>query len=305
MDLTIDVGANLAPPASRTCRHTKIIATLGPATEPPEMLRELLLAGVSVIRLNMAHATGEWVHEVVHRIRTESHAVGRQVAVMMDVKGPEIRTGVVSAPIGLAAGDLFEFYTGSPQTPHRGVDVNYPGLPHDVAVGSTVLVDSGLIRMVVEAKTATSLLCRVTTPGKLGSKRHINLPNVDVNLPSLTEKDERDILVGVEAGCDFFALSFVRKGEDILALRRLLDELGSRARIIAKIEDQSGVRNLESIVTATHPDAKLRSFAGRAASFLSPTHLIIASYESSDHESMPVAPDGDVTVYDQRTLFTG
>lgn len=251
MSLTIDVGAPLGRSAtSRNYRHTKIIATLGPATEQPEKLRELLQAGVSVIRLNMAHATGEWVHEVVHRIRTESHAVGRHVAVMMDVKGPEIRTGVVAEPINLAAGDLFEFYTETPRTSARGIDVNYPGLPLDVSVGATVLVDSGLIRMVVEEKTETSLLCRVTTPGKLGSKRHINLPNVDVNLPSLTEKDERDIRVAVEAGCDFIALSFVRKAEDVLALRLLLDDLGSQARIIAKIEDQSGVRNLEAIIQA-------------------------------------------------------
>jgi len=121
-------------------------------------------------------------------------------------------------------------------------------LPQDVEVGATVLVDSGLIRMEVVERDDTSLRCRVMTPGTLGSRRHINLPGIDVNLPSLTEKDERDIRVGVEAGCDFFAMSFVRRGDDILVLRALLDHLGSRARIVAKIEDQSGLRNLADIV---------------------------------------------------------
>jgi pyruvate kinase len=166
----------------------------------------------------------------------------------MDVKGPEIRTGAVAEPIELEEGELFELYTAGPRPDCRGIDVNYAGLPQDVEVGATVLVDSGLIRMEVVGRDHTSLRCRVMTPGKLGSRRHINLPGIDVNLPSLTEKDERDIRVGVEAGCDFFAMSFVRRGDDILVLRALLDHLGSRARIVAKIEDQSGLRNLADIV---------------------------------------------------------
>jgi pyruvate kinase len=230
-------------------RHTKIIATMGPATESPAKLEQLILAGLDVMRLNMAHGSAEWVTALVSRIRAASVRVQRHVAVMMDVKGPEIRTGALDEPLDLATGDLIELYTnGGPRPGVRGVDVNYPGLPHDVAVGATVLLDSGLIRLEVLEKDTTSLLCRVTTPGWLGSRRHINLPGVDVNLPSLTEKDESDIRVGVEAGCDFFALSFVRRADDILVLRALLDHLGSRARIIAKIEDQSGLRNLADIV---------------------------------------------------------
>jgi pyruvate kinase len=229
-------------------RHTKIIATVGPSTESPEKLEKLILAGLDVMRLNMAHGTSDWVMSLVKRIRDVSARVQRHVAVMMDVKGPEIRTGVVTDPIDLQEGDPFELYTESPTAGLRGVDVNYAGLARDVAVGATVLVDSGLIRMQVVEKNETSLRCRVTTPGSLGSRRHINLPGVDVNLPSLTEKDERDIRAGVEAGCDFFALSFVRRRDDILVLRALLDHLGSRARIVAKIEDQNGVSNLADIV---------------------------------------------------------
>ena len=229
-------------------RHTKIIATVGPATESAERLGKLIAGGVDVIRLNMAHGTGEWVGSLVKRIRDVSTELQRHVAVMMDVKGPEIRTGIVEEPLELQPGDLFEFYTRGPSDGIRGVTVNYPGLPEDVSVGATVLVDSGLIRMEVLEKDATHVRCRVLTPGKLGSRRHINLPGVDVNLPSLTEKDERDIRVGVTAGIDFVALSFVRRSDDVLVLRALLDGLGSKARIISKIEDQGGLRNLEAIV---------------------------------------------------------
>lgn len=232
-------------------RHTKIIATIGPATESRERLEELIHSGVDVIRLNMAHATGDWITSIIGRIRAVSTEISRHIAIMMDVKGPEIRTGVVSEPIELKVGDEFEFYTEGPTEGVRGVVVNYPNLPTDVTIGATVLVDSGLIRLRILGKDATHVRCRVLTPGRLGSRRHINLPGVDVNLPSLTEKDERDIRDGVAAGIDFVALSFVRRGEDIQTLRTLLDGLGSKARIIAKIEDQTGLRNLEDIVKAT------------------------------------------------------
>jgi pyruvate kinase len=231
-------------------RHTKIIATLGPATESAERLERLIVSGLDVMRLNMAHGSGEWVASVVSRIRELSARVGRHVAVLMDVKGPEIRTGALDAPLDLVNGDLLELYTnGGPRFGGvPGVAVNYPGLPNDLAVGATVLVDSGLIRLEVVEKDSMSLLCRVTTPGRLASRRHVNLPGAVVTLPSLTDKDECDIRVGVEAGCDFFALSFVRHADDILALRTMLARLGSKARIVAKIEDQSGLRNVTDIV---------------------------------------------------------
>lgn len=232
-------------------RHTKIIATVGPATDSEEKLGQLITAGVDVLRLNMAHGSGDWAKTLIERVRKVSNQLGRHVAVMMDVKGPEIRTGVVETPIELAAGDQFEFYTDTPTPGMRGVSVNYPGLPTDVAIGATILVDSGLMRLEVKDLDATHVRCKVLTPGKLGSRRHVNLPGMMVNLPSLTEKDERDLRAGVEAGIDFVALSFVRKSDDILLLRDFLDNLGSKAKIIAKIEDQSGVRNMHSIIKVT------------------------------------------------------
>jgi pyruvate kinase len=229
-------------------RHTKIIATIGPSTESRERLTQLITTGVDVLRLNMAHGSADWVRETLRNIRSVSAEIGRHVAVMMDVKGPEIRTGPVKEAFDLKVDDIFEFYTVAPTEGVRGVSVNYPGLPTDVNLGATVLVDSGMMRMLVVEKDATHVRCKVLTPGKLGSRRHINLPGITVNLPALTEKDDHDIRIGVETGIDFIALSFVRRAEDVAALKQLLKSLGSKARIIAKIEDQSGVRNLEAIV---------------------------------------------------------
>lgn len=235
---------------SEPYRHTKIIATLGPATESKEMLAQLIRSGVDILRLNMAHATHQWVKDAMWFIREVSAEVGRHVAVMMDVKGPEIRTGKVERPISLAAGDRIEFHIegAEPTGDLPSVSVNYPGLPADLEVGNVVLVDSGLIRMRVFEKDASRIRLEVLTPGELGSKRHINLPGVQVNLPALTEKDEADLRAGVESGIDFVALSFVRQAEDVRTLRELLGRLGSQARIVAKIEDQAGVRNLAGIV---------------------------------------------------------
>ena len=199
----------------------------------------------------MAHGTGEWAASLIQRIREVSNKLGRHVAVMMDVKGPEIRTGPLAEPIDLKAGDILELHTVTATDGVRSVFVNYPGLPTDVKVGATILLDSGLMRLVVVELDPTHVRCRVLTPGKLGSRRHINLPGVDVGLPSLTEKDEKDVRAGVAAGIDFVALSFVRKSQDVVVLRRLLDRLGSKARIISKIEDQGGLRNLQSIVKAS------------------------------------------------------
>lgn len=231
-------------------RHTKIIATLGPATESKEMLAKLITAGVDILRLNMAHASHQWVDDAMWFIREASNEVDRHVGVMMDVKGPEIRTGRVENDIVVNTGDHFEIYieAAEPTGDVAAVSVNYPGLPADLNLGDTVLIDSGLIRMKVIDRDHQRVRLEVLTPGTIGSKRHINLPGVFVKLPCLTEKDEADLRAGVKAGIDFVALSFVRHGSDIKQLRSFLDELGSQAKIIAKIEDQAGVRNMHEII---------------------------------------------------------
>ncbi|TWU58791.1 Pyruvate kinase [Rubripirellula tenax] len=234
-------------------RHTKIIATLGPATESRERLTQLILGGVDVLRLNMAHATGQWISDIISLVREISCEVDRHVAVMIDVKGPEIRTGIVESPIDLNKGDRIDLCTESADPSASNVvrvTVNYPDLPRDIEVGATILVDSGLIRLKVVGKDETSVQCVVMTPGSLGSRRHINLPGVEVNLPALTKKDESDLIAGIAAGVDFVALSFVRRASDIETLRKFLDDRGSKARIIAKIEEQAGVRNMDEIIRA-------------------------------------------------------
>lgn len=236
-------------------RRTKIIVTLGPATEGEAMLERLIAAGVDIIRLNMAHAKHDWTRAVIRRIRDLSTRVGREVAILMDIKGPEIRTGDLAAPIELKPGEIFDF-TVKPGAGRenaeeiRSVDVNYQDLVNDIQVGDTVLVDNGLIRLEVLAKDAAHIRCRVLIPGQLTSRRHINLPGVKVNLPSFTEKDRADALVGLEEGIDFLALSFVREAADIIRLRDFLDERKSKVGIIAKIEDQSAITNLDEIVRA-------------------------------------------------------
>lgn len=244
------------PSSFTTFRRTKIVFTLGPATESEEMLEKLIRAGADVARLNMAHAKHDWCRAVIRRIRAVSAKVGREIAIMMDIKGPEIRTGDVDHPIKLEAGQTFDFTVkpggaGDNSEEVRSVDVNYRDLVNDIKVGDTVLVDNGLIRLEVLEKHDARIRCRVLTPGELKSRRHINLPGVKVNLPAFTDKDRADTLVGIEEGIDFVALSFVREGADIETLREFLRAHKSSARIIAKIEDQSAIANLDEIVRAT------------------------------------------------------
>jgi pyruvate kinase len=248
-------GVN-SPPVSalpkEAYRLTKIIFTLGPATENEQTLEQLILAGVDVCRLNMAHANHAWTRTMIRRVRDVCRRTGRHIALMMDVKGPEIRTGDLSAPVDLVVGQLVDLVT-EPVEAEEGVlrvSVNYPGFGRDVSVGASVLVDSGLIRLEVVAVSPSRVRCRVVVPAKLGNRRHINLPGVRVRLPALTAKDRADVAVGVEEAVDFFALSFVREADDVDILRRLLTESKSSARIIAKIEDQSAIANLDEIIVA-------------------------------------------------------
>ncbi len=235
-------------------RYTKIIVTLGPATESIEKLSQMIAAGVDIIRLNMAHASEQWARESIARIRQVSAEVGRPVAIMMDIKGPEIRTGDLATAVELKLGDRIRLVVnGTVRQPigELNVSVNYPHLPRDIVIGQTILVDSGMIRLKALEKDQMSVLCEVLTPGKLGSRRHINLPGVEVDLPALTEKDVKDLRVGIDAGIDFVALSFVRRAADVHELKRLLTGLGSKARIVAKIEEQSGVKNMREIIRAS------------------------------------------------------
>jgi pyruvate kinase len=237
-------------------RQTKIIFTIGPATSSDEILKQLISEQVDICRINMAHATHEWTRAIIRQIKRVCEEAGREIGIMMDIKGPEIRTGDIGEAIFLEIGEHFDFLMevavdDASRDGIRCINVNYSNLINDVSLGDTVLVDSGLIRMEVVEMFGDRIRCKVIIPGLLGNRRHINLPGVRVGLPSLTEKDRGDLMVGLAEGIDFIALSFVRDADALRALRAVLTEQGSKARIIAKIEDQQAISNIEDIIEAS------------------------------------------------------
>ena len=237
-------------------RKTKIIFTVGPATQDEDKLEALIHAGVDICRINMAHADHAWSREIIRRVRKVGDRIGRQIAIMMDVKGPEIRTGDVPETFELEKGEHFDFTYGVGlgdigEDGIRRVDVNYPGFSKDIHIGDTILVDSGLMRLQVLEIEGQRVRCEVMIPGPLGNRRHINLPGVRVNLPALTKKDQGDVDVGIAENIEFFALSFVREPKDLEIFHKYLNEHGSSAKIIAKIEDQQAISNLEDIIRAS------------------------------------------------------
>ncbi|MFP6887202.1 MAG: pyruvate kinase, partial [Opitutales bacterium] len=241
---------------SRPLRQTKIIVTLGPATESKQALVELLENRIDVIRLNMAHAGHTWTREIMQRIRSTCNEIGRQVAVMMDIKGPEIRTGFLRQPLELRKGDLIDLVHRRDQgiSTTEGVlavDVNYPKLAADIEDDQIIMVDNGLIQLEVLEREIGRVRCRVSSPGLLTSRRHVNLPGVRVDLPSITEKDRADLRVGIETGVDIFALSFARDAEVVETFRQFLSDEGSDAEVVAKVEDQQAVENLDEIIEAS------------------------------------------------------
>jgi pyruvate kinase len=230
-------------------RKTKIICTLGPASERTDVLQQLIHAGTDTFRLNMSHADHRSVRDVVPRIRALAQEAHRPVAILFDTQGPAIRTGELKVNLELKEGDILELTVGGAKSEQPySVNVNYDGLIDDVSVGDTVLVDNGLIRLMVVEKRGKRIRCKVITPGILGSRRHINLPGVHINLPALTEKDIADISLGAELDVDFVALSFVRKKSDLDELRGVLAEKKSKALIIAKIEDQLAVGAITDMI---------------------------------------------------------
>jgi pyruvate kinase len=237
-------------------QKTKIIFTIGPATQDEAILEKLIKTGVDICRINMAHADHAWSREIIQRVRKVCDKVGRQIAIMMDVKGPEIRTGDVPETFELEQDEIFEFtyaegMGGVSEEGIRRVDVNYPGFSKDINEGDTILVDSGLIRLRVLRIEGARVRCQVLIPGPMGNRRHINLPGVRVNLPALTKKDQGDVDVGIAEGIEFFALSFVREPKDLEEFHAYLEDHGSGAKIIAKIEDQQAITNLDGIIKAS------------------------------------------------------
>src|SRR4051812_24881303 len=230
-------------------RKTKIIATLGPATESPEIISKLIATGVNVFRLNMSHSTHDWVRKIVQTIRLEAKAQGLFIGILMDTQGPSIRTGDLPAALDLHPGQKFTLTVrGEKSEELHSVDVNYDNLINDINVGDTVLVDNGEIEMRVLSKKNNKIECEVLTRGTLRSRRHINLPGVKVNLPALTSKDLADIALGLELRVEHIALSFVREAKDMRQLRAVVESADYEPTLVAKLEDQEAVRNMAEII---------------------------------------------------------
>lgn len=234
-------------------RKTKILCTLGPATESAEAITSLIKHGADVIRLNMSHASHDWVRMVYQRVREAALNIGREVSVLMDLTGPSIRTGDVEQPWQLVPGDKVELRTVSEaeSTQKYSTTVNYAGLSKDIKEGDMIMVDGGMIQLRTIEVTPERVIGEVTTQGEMKSRRHINLPGVPVRLPPLTKKDYADLDLGVELGADFFALSFAREPAHIQHLQLLLDQKGSNARVIAKIENQQAIDNIDALVESS------------------------------------------------------
>lgn len=228
---------------------TKLIVTLGPATESAEMIGKLIDGGVNVFRLNMSHAKHEWAAEMTRLVREESDKREKHIAVLFDLTGPSIRTGDLDEPYELKEGDKVEFRRNDAKASiPLSTTVNYPGLMNDVTAGNTLVVDNGALLMRIERVADDRVICDVRTPGKMGSRRHINLPGVRLNLPALTDKDRKDLAHAVECGADYIAGSFVRDAAHVRELREAMEALEGNAQIVAKIEDQEAIRNIDAII---------------------------------------------------------
>jgi len=231
-------------------RKTKIVCTIGPSSEALENTKKLIEAGMNVARLNFSHGDFEEHGKRINTIREASKALGKTVAILLDTKGPEIRLGKLKEePIELQQGDYITLTTEEILGDASRIPVTYKDLPTDVHIGSTILIDDGLIGMTVIDIQGTEIKCQIVNSGPIKSKKGVNVPGVAISMPGLTEKDINDIKFGIEAGVDFIAASFVRRASDVLEIRELLERYDARhIQIISKIENQQGVDNLDEIL---------------------------------------------------------
>ncbi len=234
-------------------RKTKIVCTLGPATEDDAILRAMIQAGMNVARLNFSHGTYEGHAQNIRRIRALSAELHTPVGIMLDTKGPEIRLKTFrDHRVTLQKGQLFTLCTGDVEGDAEHVSITYADLPADVQPGTTILIDDGLVGLTVEAVSKTEIQCRVNNGGVISDRKGINVPDANLSMPFISRKDREDILFGIQENVDFIAASFTRTEEDILAIRKLMTDNGGKGiSIIAKIENMQGVQNIDSILAVS------------------------------------------------------
>lgn len=234
-------------------KRTKIICTMGPNTDDEEMMRKLAKAGMDIARFNFSHGDHEEQKTRMDLLKKVRKELKLPIAILLDTKGPEIRTGILEGgqKVYLEEGRQFTLTTEQIEGNNTRCSQTYKDLPKDVKAGDTILIDDGLIQLTVEEITDTDVVCRVVNGGELGQKKGINVPNVEVKLPAITEQDKNDILFGIEQGIDFIAASFVRNAEAIKEIKELLRANGGeRIDVIAKIENAEGVHNIDKIIKA-------------------------------------------------------
>ena len=232
-------------------RKTKIVCTLGPATDRDGVLRKMLMAGMNVARFNFSHGSHEEHLGRLKSLRALREELDLPVAAMLDTRGPEIRLKTFAGgSVQLRTGQTFTLTTQDIVGDETTCAITYSDLPQDVKTGDTILLDDGLVRLTVQETTATAIRCVVENDGVMKDRKGVNVPNVRLSMPYMSQRDREDILFGVEQGFDYIAASFVRTAADVRELRQLLDSCNSNIRIIAKIENQEGVSNLPDILAA-------------------------------------------------------
>jgi pyruvate kinase len=232
----------------------RLFARLAQLPDKLSTLQKLNKAGMNVARINMSHATHSSATQIINKINkinSSNDGTTSKIAILLDTQGPEIRTGDTNIPIDLNVGDEVTLTVRDEiDVETSSIKVNYKGLVHSVDVGSKITVDNGLINFKVLSKESDTLLCKVIHGGKLGSKRHVNLPGVRIDMPSITTKDIQDIQFGIKNGVDFIAASFVRTSDDLKILSDIINKKKSSSKIIAKIENQEGLDNIDDICSS-------------------------------------------------------
>ncbi len=234
-------------------RKTKIVCTIGPASDSLDMMKKMIEAGMDVARLNFSHGTHEEHEARINRLRQAMEVTGKSIALMLDTKWPEIRTGYVrGGQVTLKEGSQVVITTEDILGDEKRFSITNRTLPSIVVPGNTIMIADGMLQLEVISTTDTEILCKVIIGGELGNQKNVNVPGVSLDLPSLTEKDIDDINFGIEQGVDFIAASFVRRSSDVLAIRRLLESRDADIHIISKIENEEGVNNIDDIIKVSN-----------------------------------------------------
>lgn len=230
-------------------KQTKIVASVSDRRCSVDFIRQLFDAGMNVVRMNTAHASAEGIREIIRNTRK----VSRHIGILIDTKGPEIRTTGVVAPIDYHTGDVVKIF-GRPEmdTEHDIVNLSYADFARDIHVGDDILFDDGALAMKVIGINGPAVIAQVQNDGQLGSHKSVNVPGVHIDLPALTEKDKANINLAIDEDIDFIAHSFVRSAADVAAVQQMLDRRGSDIKIISKIENQEGVDNIDEIIEASY-----------------------------------------------------